>query len=286
MAISHILNRTWKGEISLAQAYWGIGLLGLFPLVALIAGFSGSFVLSMALSNIQVFPTSIRLALAAGWSTGNVVFSVAFLSLGVFVFQTVVIWRSAKQSPSKLWRKSAQGAVVSSWLAMLIAPPALVVAFLVWAFTPESYVDTDGLKDGAPEFFHELTGMEYPEGVTVAQVSWFRIVEEFSHHLVLDATHIDLNKWIETARPFGKPLQRGIPKKSLELNAYALTCGSHDTRVDPADKPNHRLVNIACKLMSSPREVWIVQNRHRSDWMRTLIVDEKARMIWLHETEW
>ena len=33
-----MIGRIWRGEIGLAWAFWGVGLLGLYPLIALLLG--------------------------------------------------------------------------------------------------------------------------------------------------------------------------------------------------------------------------------------------------------
>ena len=48
-----------------------------------------------------------------------------------------------------------------------------------------------------------------------------------------------------------------------------------------------RALNVTMpEIVPNPREVWMAQQRVRTDWMRTIIVDEDAKMIWLQGTEW
>jgi hypothetical protein len=282
-----MLKRIWCGEITVGWAFWGVGLGGLFPVFAIILGFWGTFVLTALLSSTTSVPSYIRAALSAGLSTQSLyMFWFPFLLGAILIFQTVSIWRSSSRHSSKLWRGTTKGIVMLSWLFVFTIPPVTIVSFLLWAFTPERYVDTSDFKEQAPAFFEELTNLPYPEGVTIAQVSWYRIVEEFGHHLVLDASNINLDEWLRTSKPFGKPMERITPERSIELNADGLTCNEPDTKVDPSNGPNHPLVIVSCELMTNPREIWMAQHRHRSDWMRTIIVDEKYEMIWLQETEW
>ena len=162
----------------------------------------------------------------------------------------------------------------------------LLLLFLGWAIMPERQADTAELQKQAPAVFQELTNVPYPENATIARVAWYTAGDEHGLHLILDASRMDLDTWIKAVRPFGKPLERVVPKRSIELNSLGLSCAEDNIQVDLSDKPFLHLVNTACEIMPNPREVWMAQQRVRTDWMRTIIVDEDAKMIWLQGTEW
>ena len=158
----------------------------------------------------------------------------------------------------------------------------LMFALLGWAVMPEHHVDTAELEEHAPAIFLLTTDVPYPENAIIARVAWADAGPDAPVlHLILDASRMDLGDWIKTVRPFGIPLERVTPERSIEWNAIGLDCGEDGTEIDRAEKPTHQLVNLACEFMANPHEVWTAQKRDHMDRMRTIIVDEDAKMIWL-----
>jgi hypothetical protein len=92
---------------------------------------------------------------------------------------------------------------------------------------------------------------------------------------------MDLGDWIKKVRPFGIPLERVTPELPIEGSDISFLCGEDGTKIDRAEEPIHQLVNMACEFIANPHEVWMAQGRDHMDRMRTVIVDEDAKMIWL-----
>ena len=204
----------------------------------------------------------------------------------VFTYQTVSIWQSTRHSQTNFGKYAARTAVFASWAAVFLFPPVLLLALAIAFFTPEHYVNTDDLREGAPSYFLKTTGLALPQDVRIAEVAWYRIGEEFGYQLVLDASGLDLENWRDQARPFGKELSWAEPEESIEFDATGLVCDFEQDEDFAVSEDDRKFVKAACELVESPKPVWMVQNRVRIDWMQTLIVDEKSRIIWLQETEW
>lgn len=263
-----ILNffiRAWSGEISLSLAFWGIGLLGLFPLLGASLGLIAFIALRTMSLPVVILSLTVGLA---------------------FTYQSVSIWRSARHSQNIFGKYAARTVVFASWAAVFLVPPALLLVFAFAFLTPEHYVNADYLREGAPNYFTSTTGLALPHDARIAQVAWYRIGEEFGHQLVLDASGLDLENWRDQSRPFGKEFSWAEPEASIEFDATGLVCEVDQDEDFVVSEDDSKFVKAACELVESPKPVWMAQNRVRMDWMQTLIVDEESQIIWLQETEW
>jgi hypothetical protein len=273
-----MIKRIWNGEIGLGWAFWGMGLLGTYPFFGLIIGtvlfgaiVAGSKMLPLPfrLMSLQMFgSSSLPLMIGAG-------FGLLFLCI-----PSVVIWRAANSSTSKLWRRLAKSYVVFAVSTLLLGPPLLLLmiflSYMQEALTPEHLIDTPHLVSDAPAIFEKRIGIPFPEGTNVAHVIYIRhpvLDYEFDYHLIINAEAIDLDGWTETARPFGNKLVRQLPKMGLEWSTDGLDC---DNRVNQS----------ICNLVGDPKEILHLRHQVDLDNIVTLTIIEEDKLIWLHETQW
>lgn len=279
-----MLKRIWRGEISLGWAFWGIGLGGSFILFAVLSGFVGIAAVGVIVKDIKGLGLPIRILggqATLGYGFLSIIIFLALVS--AFAVPAIVIWRSATRNSSKLWRRLAKSYVVFGGSTALLAPPIgfviLSLSYIEDALTPEFYENTTELKADAPGFFKDHTGLDTPNGATIAHVVFERpavMDYEATHQLILDAKEIDLKAWIKMVRPFGLEFVRTVPKPSLEWRSDGLRCSDRQ----------RSLTGQVCDLVAHPREVWHLTKRLRSDRVVTLIVLEEQKLIWLSEANW
>ena len=255
-----MINRLWTGEVSLGWAFWGIGFGGVS------------------------FPLAVFLFWWMYINQGSSFFFANLLFIVVGVIPTVIVWRSASQGVSTFWKKAAKWAiffsVVSGFFILVLAPIGFIVNKFAKTLTPEFYENTTRLIATAPQYFWEHTGLDIPEGAKVAHVVYYRrpgVDYEFGHHVILDASNVNLREWIETARPFGKKLEITKPDRGLEWNAEGLKCND-------ANRPEAEITMPICGLSEAP--IWHIKHRLRLDHVVTLTVLEDHNLIWLYETSW
>jgi hypothetical protein len=173
--------------------------------------------------------------------------------------------------------------LIVAWGLFLIFSVLVVGLFLSSVgFRPEHYHDTEELREQAPAIFRRTTDVPYPENATIDYVMWSDAGPDPSVlHLILDASRMDLGDWIKKVRPFGIPLERVTPELPIEGSDISFLCGENDPKIDRAEESIHQLVYMACQFIANPHEVWMAQGRDHMDRMRTVIVDEDAKMIWL-----
>jgi hypothetical protein len=183
----------------------------------------------------------------------------------------------------RIWRRLQKGMLLIGLLAVIavFVVPLMFMFVAVYAMMPRSDANTQSQMDAAPAYFQRATKLPFPEGAIISHVSKFSIGGEIANHLILDVSSINLNKWIKLSKPFGKHLKLASPRTQKMTSHDGLPCARDDA--SHRDKPAHRLVNVACELMTSPREVLITQQQISSGRMITAIVDQKAKMIWLQE---
>lgn len=278
----NIIKRIWIGDISLGWAFWGVGLGGLlFPFIAILSTMVGFVSISILIQNIKAVPLPMRF-FALEFAGGSWIF---FLCAGIslvfiFLIPAVVIWRSASNSISKLWRRLAKGYVVISGIAsFVVVPPMFFLLMFIEhmdrALTPEFYENTAELNAEAPALFKNHTGIEIPEGAKIIHTAYFRrpvMDYEFGSHIVIDASAIDLRSWLETTHPFGVSIAKQVPERGLEWDSEGLIC-----------TPRFEAI---CKFVASPRSIWHHKKRLDIDHVVTLTVMEKEKLIWLYETSW
>jgi len=71
---------------------------------------------------------------------------------------------------------------------------------------------------------------------------------EASHHIILDASGMDLKKCISSAKPFGLNLQKIKPERDLERNADGLKCEERSKK-----EPKAEYIIPICRLVRSGR---------------------------------
>ena len=260
-----MLERIWRGEISLVWAFWGFGLGGLtFPLAALL-----------------FWVMFLPFTLGAQFSEPSFWFAnLIFIFLGVI--PTTVVWRSASRTISKVWGDMAKVYIfLSISVGLVLSPVVLIGMDIKHRLTPEFYENTPEFRSVAPGFFRKHTGIDIPEGARLAHVAYRRhgtMDYEFSYHVILDAGGMDLEKWISTAEPLGSNLQKIKPEQDLEWNSGGLTC-------DDLARPEGKFTGPICRL-GRGSEVWQAEKRLRLDRVVTLTVLEEDNLIWLLETSW
>lgn len=204
-----------------------------------------------------------------------------FIFLGVV--PTIIVWRSASRTIWKVWGELAKlYIVISITFGMFVSPVALIGMNFNHRLTPEFYENTANLSWEASSFFKKHTGLDIPEGAKLVHVAYKRspvMDYEANHHVILDASGMDLQKWISTAKPFGSNLQKIRPRRDLEWNADGLKCEERSNK-----EPKAENIIPICRIFG--REVWQVEKRLRLDWMVTLTVLEEEKLIWLLEANW
>jgi len=273
-----MIGRIWRGEIGLAWAFWGVGLLGLYPLIALLLG---SVSLGWLATVAKSLPITIRFALLPFFGSGGFKALATGAALLVLIVPTVVIWRSAKRSSSRASRVIAKTYVIFAALAALTGPPVMLFVLAMLLFTaaiePEHQADTPELLSKAPARFVELTGVELPKGARVVHAVYYRhgtMDYEFGSHIVVDASNLNIREWARTSRPFGIRLKPTLPEnQSLEFNAEGLDCGLSKLKA-------------ICRYVETPTRTWHYKKRLRMDRVVSITVLEKANIIWLYETSW
>ena len=284
-----MFRRIWRGEISLGWAFWSVGLGGLFPLFAVLFAIVGVLAIGGTVSSIKAVPLPIRFFGFQFFQDLAFMLKLAAVGLTLVCLFTVpatVVWRSASRSSSKLWRRLAKSYVVLGALSFPLLPP---VAFLTmfWLYfsdriTPEFYENTPQLLGEAEGFFKKHTGLDIPEGTRLAHVVYSRkpvMDYEATQHVILDASGMDLQKWIASARPFGSGLAQTTPERDLEWNADGLKC-------EDTDRPEGKFTKPICDLVAVPRTTWQIEKRLGVDHMVTLTVLEDHNLIWLLEANW
>ena len=271
-----MIGRIWRGEIGLAWAFWGVGLLGLYPLIALLLG---SVSLGWLATVAKSLPITIRFALLPFFGSGGFKALATGAALLVLIVPTVVIWRSAKRSSSRASRVIAKTYVIFAALAALTGVMLFVLAMLLFTafIEPEHQADTSELLSKAPARFVELTGVELPKGARVVHAVYYRhgtMDYEFGSHIVVDASNLNIREWARTSRPFGIRLKPTLPEnQSLEFNAEGLDCGLSKLKA-------------ICRYVETPTRTWHYKKRLRMDRVVSITVLEKANIIWLYETSW
>ena len=279
------LNQIWRGEISLAWAYWGVGLLGLYPVFAF---FSGLLNFGWTAAGFKAFPLPFRMFSLQTFGTP----SLATLLVGLVVFNiflvvpSKVIWRSANRSSTKFWRRSAKGHVVVSCIFVILGPPIafFVIAglYIQSALTPEFRENTPTLIAEAPALFIHHTNISIPKGAVIAHTVYYRLPVmdyEFGNHIILDASKINLKGWMDTALPFGEPIKRSKPDPGLEWNSEGLKC-------DEPERPESRITLPICNAVKSGATAWHIKKRIDLDHVVTLTIFPKEKLIWFYETSW
>ena len=229
MGIRLIINKIWQGDIHLAWAFWGVGLCGLAIPVGLI--FFWPMILTVFFCCSHSFNTILIILFFLFW----------FVLFCVFcVFPSIVIWRSASKTSSELWGFLTKAAymVITILVGVIIAPIVYVYQDITWRLTPEFYENTAELRQEAPSFFKKHTGLDIPVGAKLVHVAYNRdavLDYEANHHVILDASGMDLKKWISTAKPFGKNLQKIRPRRDLEWNADGLKCEERSNKEPKAE---------------------------------------------------
>jgi hypothetical protein len=273
-----MLKRIWTGNINLAWAFWGIGLLGTYPLFALMIGI---ILLGVLISNTHILPLPFRMMSLQmfGGSSMPLLIGAGFGFLALFT-PSIVIWRAANNTISKLWRRAAKSYVVLAIILTFIGPPFVLfmifISYMEVALTPEHLIDTPQLTSEAPKLFKKHTGLSMPPNTNVAHVVYQRypvLDYEFDHHVIINAEMIDLEEWADTARPFGNKLVRQLPKTGLEWSTEGLDCSI-------------RVTQSICNLVKEPREVLHLRHQIDIDNVVTLTIMEDDKLIWLHETQW
>ena len=273
MGIRLIINKIWQGNIHLAWAFWGVGLCGLAIPVGL----------------IFFWPVILNLMFGA-----HLLRDASLLFFLFCVFPSIVIWRSASKTSSELWGLLTKAyMVITILVGVIIAPIVYVYQDITWKLTPEFYENTAELRQEAPSFFKKHTGLDIPVGAKLVHVAYNRdpvMDYEANHHVILDASGMDLKKWISTAKPFGKNLRMKSPFSTLGWTSYGLKCEERikkeaESKITPnfPKKPVSEYVMPICRLMVSGREVWQVVKRLRVDRLVTLVVLEDEKLIWLQE---
>ena len=262
-----MLKRIWRGEMGLGWAFWGIGFGGLtFPLAALFFW-------------VMLLPFS-----ALSFGVANLI----FICFGVI--PTIIVWKSASRTVSKVWGDLAKiYIVISITFGLIVAPVGLIGMEITQRLTPEFYENTPDLQLQASELFRnhitrktKTIGIDMPEGSKLAHVAYYRegvMDYEFGFHVILNTKDMDLGKWISSAKPFGSNLELMTPKRDLEWNAEGLKCAE-------LDRPEGEYTQPVCNLVNSPRKVWQAEKRLRLDRLVTLTVLEDHNLIWLYETSW
>ena len=281
--VNNIINKIWQGDIHLAWAFWGVGLCGLAIPVGLI--FFWPMILTVFFCCSHSFNTILIILFFLFW----------FVLFCVFcVFPSIVIWRSASKTSSELWGLLTKAyMVITILVGVIIAPIVYVYQDITWRLTPEFYENTAELRQEAPSFFKKHTGLDIPVGAKLVHVAYNRdavLDYEANHHVILDASGMDLKKWISTAKPFGKNLRMKSPFSTLGWTSYGLKCEERikkeaESKITPnfPKKPVSEYVMPICRLMVSGREVWQVVKRLRLDRLVTLVVLEEEKLIWLQE---
>ena len=95
---SNILIRAWCGKVDLAIVWWEMW----FPSVIAIQIFSSSWVINNIYKN-----------------NNFLILSSALLSIALFIYCTVAIWRCAPNVVAKHWQWVARALMVISWLRTL-----------------------------------------------------------------------------------------------------------------------------------------------------------------------
>ena len=271
--VNNIINKIWQGDIHLAWAFWGVGLCGLAIPVGL----------------IFFWPVILNLMFGA-----HLLRDASLLFFLFCVFPSVVIWRSASKTSSELWGLLTKAyMVITILVGVIIAPIVYVYQDITWKLTPEFYENTANLSRRAPSFFKKHTGLDIPVGAKLVHVAYNRdavLDYEANHHVILDASGMDLKKWISTAKPFGKNLRMKSPFSTHGWTSYGLKCEERikkeaESKITPnfPKKPVSEYVMPICRLMVSGREVWQVVKRLRLDRLVTLVVLEEEKLIWLQE---
>lgn len=273
-----MLKRIWRGEIGLGWAYWGVGLGGLYPIIAIII----SFVIFMLFASTTKFlPLPMRMFAWQYSPNPSLATALSFVSaMALLIIPSIVIWRSANRSVSKLWRRAAKGAVVFNGVSIVLAPPllffALFFSYMQHVLNAPHYENTTELFSEAPSLFKSLTGIDIPKGAKVVHVAYKKqpvMDYEFSKHIIIDATNIDLDAWLKKSRPFGVQLSRSVPKRNLEWNTEGLTCSKLTAK-------------SVCSFVKNPKTTPSIQKRLRLDHVVTLTILEEEKLIWLLDTQW
>ena len=273
-----MIRRIWRGQIGLAWAFWGVGVLGLYPLIALIIG---TVSLGSIAASAKFVPLPIRLVVLSFFGSTPVQSLAIVLALSALIVPTVVIWRSAKRSSSKPKRFLAKSYVIAAAILAVAAPPIAVLGFAAIIInerlTPEHEEDTPELLAEAPAKFLELTGVEFPSRGRVAHAVYYRypvLDYEFGSHIVVDASDLDVREWVRASRPFGVQLETVLPEDhGLEFNATGLDC----------TLPK---LDTICNFVTTPTPTWHYKKRLDLDHVVSITVFEEAKVIWLYETSW
>jgi hypothetical protein len=227
--VNNIINKIWQGDIHLAWAFWGVGLCGLAIPVGL----------------IFFWPVILNLMFGA-----HLLRDASLLFFLFCVFPSVVIWRSASRTSSELWGLLTKAyMVITILVGVIIAPIVYVYQDITWKLTPEFYENTAELRQEAPSFFKKHTGLDIPVGAKLVHVAYNRdpvIDYEANHHVILDASGMDLKKWISTAKPFGKNLRKIRPRRDLEWNADGLKCEERSNK-----EPKAENIIPICRILSN-----------------------------------
>ena len=243
--LSQMIRRIWRGQIGLAWAFWGVGMLGLYPLIAVLLFFGSTPVKSLAIV--------------------------------VAIVPTIVIWRSANRSSSRVKRFIAKSYVIAAPFVIQFVVLAALLILMQGSLVPEHEEDTPELLAEAPAKFLELTGIEFPKRGRLAHAVYYRngtLDYEFGSHIVVDVSDLDIREWVRVSRPFGIQLETTLPEdQELEFNATGLNC----------TLPK---LETICSYVAAPTPTWHYQKRLALDRVVSITVFEAAKVIWLYETSW
>ncbi len=270
--------RIWRGQIGLGWAFWGIGMLGLYPLIALVIG---TVSLGSIAAGAKFIPLPIRFAVLSFFGSTPVKSLAIVVALLALIVPTIVILRSAERSSSRIKRFLAKSYAIASVILAVSAPPLALIVFVAISFserlTPEHAEDTPELLAEAPAKFLELTGVDFPSRGRVAHAVYYRYAVmdyEFGSHIVVDASDLDVREWVRASRPFGVQLEMVLPEDhGNEFNATGLDC-------------TFPKLETICSYVAAPTPTWHYKKRLDLDHVVSITVFEEAKVIWLYETSW
>ena len=109
-SLKHRIVRVWNGNLGLGQAFWGVGLGGLF----------------LVLLGLNVALYIAEQMVASHPYMGIITTGIVAAIYAVYAFQTVAIWRASNKSSAKYWRRAVKTVILFSWG---VAP---FVVLLLW----------------------------------------------------------------------------------------------------------------------------------------------------------
>jgi hypothetical protein len=223
------MERKSLGErIGPKWAFFGVGILGIYPLLAVVIGVVAVF---GSISSFSFMPLPFRLLSLEIISSKTSTVIAILVALILIVFPGRVIWTSMRTVKRRWIRQISKTYVVCGIFVSLLAPPLSVFYILTdhmsAAMTPILEVNDE------TEISDSLNALEKNFGITLSKETTvilsifykFPVLDyEYDRNLVLKLNQTDLEKYFGNnnliALDWGRPNLKNIPSSEADLKKY------------------------------------------------------------------